>query len=60
MSWKVTSPQIASANGWGSFVDRLSPVVAQSLRPKRIDDHSVWLKGVGEDFRAQFPVAQKP
>jgi hypothetical protein len=35
-------------------------VVAQSLRPKRIDAHYVWLKGAGEEFLAQFPVAPKP
>jgi hypothetical protein len=35
-------------------------VLAQSLRPKRIDDHYVWLKGAGEDFLAKFPVVPKP
>jgi hypothetical protein len=35
-------------------------ILGQTLRPTRIDDRYVWLKGACEDFLGQFPAVPRP
>ena len=53
-------PWLLLAGGVMFIAGIIVAVNSQLLRPKKIDQHFIWLKGISPHFLAQFPAVNRP